>query len=382
MRNIQPARHNRIIKSANEPAPTTMVQMSPEWLQAGPPEGPSVHSDAWKKILYTAIAGAGVGAGFRGLTSLGEAFRAPKGLEGGGTAKPTIIDVPYLRRRPEEKEKSAGEDRSIQQTIENPGNAFRDTLVNPNAASVSDIPIAWPGALLAGAGGIAGGYKLVDWLTKKRRESIIQDDLESSRKRYHRSLVSQYMEPLAKQALDCDEEDCDADTYYEEEYEEDVEDGPDIENGAVIDEDDLAEYAGDEDIKSDEDLEEMEEGEEKDAAYDLRIGHELELLYREIQEKNANSNAGWWSSTWPKVTGGYLALGAALGAGSGLLTYNMAGKRSPERLVEEAIKAREQEMYSRRPREVFVRPVAVDTTRGKEKEDMTRALAKAQITGI
>lgn len=57
---------------------------------------------------------------------------------------------------------------------------------------ISAIPWVIPGALAVGAGGIAAGSALVNWLMKQRRKKLIREELDRAQKEYEAAMLGQY----------------------------------------------------------------------------------------------------------------------------------------------------------------------------------------------
>jgi len=333
------------------------VRKLASYKKANPADKPTIQGDALRAMLYTALASAGAGMGFRGLTGALNAFKQPYPKDR-LSKMPTIVDIPYPRRVQEDKEKQR---LSLMKT----SNYLWDLLTNPKATTQSEVPFIYPGLLLAGAGGAAMGYKGMDKFLKNRQENVLETDLAAARKRYHKALISQYLNPSLQKSSECEEE---------------VEAGPDIDNDEAMPSDAQMEYyAGDDDFfdyYEDFDFDDIEDEDEKEAAYAEKIGSELDALYHEATEKKANN---WFDKVWPHAMGAYLGIAAPAAVGSGILAYNYADKRDPKKMLDEAIEAREQEALVRRPREVFIRPVPIDVTDENREKKMRQALSKIKL---
>lgn len=53
-------------------------------------------------------------------------------------------------------------------------------------------PLAIPGMIAAGSGGLYGGYRLLDWIMDKRREEELHDELTTAQKEYEQALAGQF----------------------------------------------------------------------------------------------------------------------------------------------------------------------------------------------
>lgn len=119
------------------------------------------------------------------------------GMIGGGTggymtSKPTVKEIHKLVKESDWAEKivhaimpTGGGDSSP--SVFSPAWLRGDTQ-----KTVSGIPWAIPGGMLAGLGGLAGGGALVNWLMKKRRKAKGKDELEKAQQEYESAMLAQY----------------------------------------------------------------------------------------------------------------------------------------------------------------------------------------------
>jgi hypothetical protein len=130
--------------------------------------------DAWNRMLAVLVTGGAAGAGIRGLMGVRNMFRdKPKVDPVSSIPQPVPIRIP-LRMQEEEDEPM------------------------PKLAGLGARPSGrfnwWeiPTGIAAGAGGLFGGWKLVDWLMDKRRQMAMQGELDEAKKDYESALQDQY----------------------------------------------------------------------------------------------------------------------------------------------------------------------------------------------
>lgn len=118
------------------------------------------------RVLATLMVGGGLGVGARSLMGIRNAFKKPIEPEP-QTAIPQEVPVPLPGQ---------------------PKMASVDALVGTGGLLTPAMPLHI-GAL---AGGVGGGWKLVDWLMNKRRQMRLKGELEASRRQYEQALDDQY----------------------------------------------------------------------------------------------------------------------------------------------------------------------------------------------
>ena len=119
--------------------------------------------DAWNRMLSMLLVGGGLGAGARGLVSLRDAFRKKPTVDPQSTVPETIpIILP-------QRQKTA------------------DDLLGARADGGMNY-WEYPVGMSAGAGGLMGGWKLMDWLMDKRRKASMQAELDRAQADYQQAL--------------------------------------------------------------------------------------------------------------------------------------------------------------------------------------------------
>lgn len=122
--------------------------------------------DAWNRMLSMLLVGGGVGVGARGLVGLQEMFRKRPGVDPQSTIPETI-------------------------PIVLPQQAQRAKLAHDVFGARPDGGVnywEYPTGLAAGAGGLMGGWKLMDWLMDKRRKASMQGELDRAQQEYQQAL--------------------------------------------------------------------------------------------------------------------------------------------------------------------------------------------------
>lgn len=122
--------------------------------------------DAWNRMLSMLLVGGGVGAGARGLVGLHNMFRKRPDVDPQSTIPETI-------------------------PIVLPQQAQRAKTANDVFGARPDGGLnywEYPTGLAAGAGGLMGGWKLMDWLMDKRRKASMQGELDRAKQEYQQVL--------------------------------------------------------------------------------------------------------------------------------------------------------------------------------------------------
>lgn len=117
-----------------------------------------------------AVVGAGVGAGSRGLLGLLQLAHRNSRKPEPTIPPPLAIDLPLAEQ---EEEKVGG---------------VSDFMRGDYAQSIAGIPWAIPAHVAAGAGGLAGGWTLMDYLLDKRRKGELQSELDKAKGDYEVAL--------------------------------------------------------------------------------------------------------------------------------------------------------------------------------------------------
>lgn len=119
--------------------------------------------DAWQRMLSMLLVGGGVGVGARSLVGLRDMFHRRPEVDPQSTIPETIpIMVPQ-----------------------------RNKAANDLLGARADGGLnywEYPTGMAAGAGGLMGGWKLMDWLMDKRRKASMQGELARAQQEYQQAL--------------------------------------------------------------------------------------------------------------------------------------------------------------------------------------------------
>lgn len=148
----------------------------------------AVPPTALQSLLNIGTAGAGIGAGARSLSAILNWFKARPSSD---FPESLTIGVPVKVPRRKRGQQPDLTDAQVDDLTTKMGGVGFDqpaTVANP----------AWaPLVIPAGVGGVAGGWKLMDYILDARRKQELSEDLEGSRDDYAKALVEQYG-PLIK----------------------------------------------------------------------------------------------------------------------------------------------------------------------------------------
>lgn len=300
-----------------------------------------VQSDYIKWLTNFLPGALAAGAAVRGVSGLGELVSSnlaqPK-----RPPDPVMINIPYRANRPppkpEEEEEGTGGTLPMSKLSSAEKRAIFGNWPDfwgANANTAADIPAAWPatgfGGILAGA----GGYKLMDMLMEKRKEQQRNEEIQSAREEYEKSLLGQFKPPPASKIKTVP-----------------LHEPTVTKAGCALDEKTVKCLL------------------EKTASADSRLGQlaeRLDKLAEKVVEKRADMFADWvnpfnWiPDEWKaKGMGGYAALAPALALGSGLGVYNYMKQGDPDDAVADALRKQQQERWARRPPDVFAHLTPVD----------------------
>ena len=135
-----------------------------------------------------ALAGLGIGASARGLQGL-------YGLLSRNTAPvaeapSSLVPIPYVA--PEDKKKK-------RESLLKGAGVLPDTghPTTPDAV-LGSLPLK----VLGGGAGLYGGYKLMDYVLDKRRQSAVQSDVDKAKKEFEAALLAQTAAPGMKMSTD------------------------------------------------------------------------------------------------------------------------------------------------------------------------------------
>lgn len=127
--------------------------------------------DAWNRMLSVLVTGGAAGAGIRGLLGMHNLMQSKPAIDPQSSIPQTVpIHMPMPPGMEEEEKVALFGAR--------PDGGFN----------------AWeiPTGVAAGAGGLMGGWKLVDWLMDKQRRSSASGELDEAKGDYESALQDQY----------------------------------------------------------------------------------------------------------------------------------------------------------------------------------------------
>lgn len=186
-------------------------------------------SHALHNVGRAILAGLGIGAAGRSLVGLSQMSydNLSKKDDMGSNSTIAELPVPYLARdegeddeevKPKFRKRAAGlflDERAAAPppadspeyfqwaNYSKPNRGFTGFLAGDDANSVYGIPWYIPAAGLGLAGSMYGGWKLTDWLLKKRQKAQTEDELEEAKDNYRKALLAQYTpEQLEKHSSD------------------------------------------------------------------------------------------------------------------------------------------------------------------------------------
>jgi hypothetical protein len=163
-----------------------------------------------------------------------------------------------------------------------------------------------PGLTAAGIGGLYGGYHLMDWTMNRKRKEDLASEVEAAKQKYRQALIGQF-DPANVPTADKIPS---------------LPSLPTLKNAALQ-----------------EDLN--------------RLADRVEKVAQTIDK-----TAEWGNNAIGIAT----TLAGLLAGGAGVAAYNMTKARSPNKMLEQAIKQREKERWARRPPEIYAIPQPVHLT--------------------
>lgn len=276
-----------------------------------------LYSEASRDIQRLGLAGLGIGAAARGATGLAGLLR--KNLN--TRAQPAVVTLPY----PVEEEE--GNDKAVRKkAADSPAAGVFRKL----AASTFDITgktaIPWyrPAMMLAGMGGLYGGWKGVDVVLDAQRKATREKELEEARQEFHDALFAQYDKPLrtgsrAKQSDDARTSLC------------------------------------------------------------ARLGGVFDAMEKVAQAVKSGSRLGDLTG---EAAGWYGTYAALSGLATGALVYEQARKRQRRRILDAAIKRRERHRYYTAPPEIVAMPEPVRKINKPSLNDEKRQLIEGPSTEL
>lgn len=268
------------------------------------PVDAEIRSQALKDILTVGGLAAAGGIGARGLLGLRYMFgrRRPDLSRAIG---PTVISIPTpVFKNPRDEVRARGLAKAA----------------NAPLSGRTGLPWYLPGLTLAGVGGLAGGYRLMDVLMDKKRKADLEAEILAAKDDYHRALLDQYDPAMVPSADTMPDEPLPAKTV----------------NAPA--------------------------GAAKLRLKSAELQTDLDALANQVEKVGAEKAA---MPNWAnKGLGVYGTIAALLALGSGTAAYNYTKKRSTNRLLEDSLRQRERDRWSRRPPELYAIPTPVKLTRG------------------
>ena len=151
----------------------------------------NMRNEAARDIGNLGLSMLGIGVAARGATGLAGLLR--KNLR--RTATPTVMTLPYPVETDDDEDKKP---RKIKTA--SPGQqTFRKVSFEVTAKTA--LPWYRPAMLLAGMGGLYGGWKGVDAMLDSHRRTTREQELEEAKQEFHDALFQQYDKPLKSAPL-------------------------------------------------------------------------------------------------------------------------------------------------------------------------------------
>lgn len=258
-------------------------------------------AEALRRMGHLSLAALGVGAAARGALGLLNHFRRQVSSET-SPAGPALLPLPYPVEPQVSPEEVADPDKKRRKA------AWDVKQADPAGGTPSPMGKVWwygPGMMLAGLGGLAGGWKGVDMILAARRQREREDELAQSRQEFHEALLGQYAKPLGGKAIK----------------------GAQEKSAAML------------------------LGEELDNLFESRFaGNEKSALFGIDLSSLGNHIANYY---------GMYAVPAALA--SGAIVYNKAQGRSRRALIEKALQKRQKKRFEQSPTEIYAIPEPVES---------------------
>jgi hypothetical protein len=142
---------------------------------------------ALQSVLGVGLGGLGVGAGARGIVGLRNLFTGGRDMVQRSAPVPTLLPVPVPQRPDEEKAPLSRAAATITKEAVRAG-------------------LNWwqiPASATLGAGGVAGGWELMDRILDSRRRAELDQELSDAQTEYEEALQARYEQALQKRgALD------------------------------------------------------------------------------------------------------------------------------------------------------------------------------------
>lgn len=147
-----------------------------------------------RNAMQAGLAGLGIGVGARGLQGLlNQWHRAFTPVQ--TVRKPSIVDLPVPAEDKDEKfaREKHSESRfdSAMNMLMHPVKTVGGWVSGEGATTASDMPFGMIPSVIAGAGGIAGGWKGLDMLLDRARERELAVQEQKAREEYEQALSAQ-----------------------------------------------------------------------------------------------------------------------------------------------------------------------------------------------
>ncbi len=168
--------------------------------QPSPVKTADARSELVRRIINTGVAGLGLGVAGRGLMGLRNLMQEPP-AQPFFFPGPSRIQVPVLRnQRPGEVLSEDGDDDEQDVPTAAKLAGLQKLAFDMEQQIASMLPkgdfgqdaLMVPATVLAGAGGVAGGWKLTDWLLKRHRMNQLKEDVDSARGDFQHAMAEQF----------------------------------------------------------------------------------------------------------------------------------------------------------------------------------------------
>lgn len=281
----------------------------------------NMRNEAARDVGRLGLAMLGIGGAARGATGLAGLLR--NNLR--RTAAPAVMTLPYPVADEEEQPRRKPKAASDAPAALSPGRrVFRKAAFEVTGKTA--LPWYRPAMLLAGMGGLYGGWKGVDAVLDAQRRTSREQELEEAKQEFHDALFQQYDRPLKSAPLPAKKASDAADG------------GP--------------------------------------APGDLcdRLGGVFDRLEKAAQLLKEGSRIG---DIGGEAAGWYGTYAALSGLATGALVYEQARKRQRRAILDKALKRRERHRYYTAPPEIVAMPEPVLSIKKPSLKDEAQQLSQA-----
>jgi hypothetical protein len=150
----------------------------------------AVRASAMRDIKHMLLAGLGIGAAARGGYGIYNLLRRNVAPTRKPISGPVMTEIPYDERK--RRKLASDEEPQEKQAFTD---WFKRLMKGEESTQKTSIPWQLVGSMGAGAGGLYGGWSVMDMLLDRRRQQAKQDEVEQAKKEFERALVSQYKRP-------------------------------------------------------------------------------------------------------------------------------------------------------------------------------------------